>query len=297
MFLLRLGSSFILFFVIFSGGLLYTFNQTKVYQAEGMLVVQDARPVMSLSVEDVLPKDTASDQESAQNLGAGDVEDLNTAFQVLGSNQILKGVEQRLQDEIRERFMAPYVDSLHLSGPLAPIEILGANRTTVMVKQSKIFKVRYKHPDPIIAAEVSNLFMKEFIDYYLKEEIDGYMKMVEDLRIRIKMTDERIEEHTEQISLLVKDGGSSETKLRLLTDERDVMIDFRSKLYKAFTESKTHVMLANPRARIVDAAYPPHPNQPHSPNVLKNLSYAFSAGLFFAAIPHFWVIFRRRSNI
>ena len=35
-------------------------------------------------------------------------EDLNTQINVMESLSIIKGVEQRLQDELRLRFMAPY---------------------------------------------------------------------------------------------------------------------------------------------------------------------------------------------
>ena len=52
----------------------------------------------------------------------------------------------------------------------------------------------FSHPDPIVAAEVSNLFAKEFIDYNLKLNIDGSMKAVEDLRIRADQQKDRVEE-------------------------------------------------------------------------------------------------------
>jgi capsular exopolysaccharide synthesis family protein len=103
-------------------------------------------------------------------------------------------VEQRLQDEMRERFMAPYTDALSLSGPLTPLEILGRNRKIVPRRMSLMITIAYSHPDPIVAAEVSNLFAKEFIDYNLKLNIDGSMKAVEDLRIRANQQKERVEE-------------------------------------------------------------------------------------------------------
>ena len=45
-----------------------------------------------------------------------------------------------------------------------------------------------------MAAEVANLFAKEFIDYNLKLNIDGSMKAVEDLRIRADQQKDRVEE-------------------------------------------------------------------------------------------------------
>ena len=121
-------------------------------------------------------------------------EDLNTQISVLESASIIQGVEQRLQDEMRERFMAPYADALSLSGPLSPVQILGRNRKIIPRRMSLIINVAYSHPDPIVAAEVANLFAKEFIDYNLKLNIDSAMKDVEDLRIRAEQQKERVEE-------------------------------------------------------------------------------------------------------
>jgi capsular exopolysaccharide synthesis family protein len=119
---------------------------------------------------------------------------LNTQISVLESTSIIKGVEQRLQDEMRERFMAPYTDTLSLSGPLSPLEVLGRNRQIMPRRMSLIINIAYSHPDPIIAAEVANLFAKEFIDYNLKLNIDSSMKDVEDLRIRAEQQKDRVEE-------------------------------------------------------------------------------------------------------
>lgn len=302
MFILRCSISVIVFFLIFSGGILYTFNQTKIYLADGTLEVHDARPVKSLSLEDLFNKETVPEAaiETVEKLKAqviGSEEDLNTAFLVLGSRQILMGVEQRIRGEARQRFMAPYVEALTLSGPLTPMEILEANRTTEIVGSSHIFRVRYTHPDPIIAAEVANLFMKEFIDYYLKHEIDEYMKMTEDLRLRVDQMDKYIEEKTKELNALLSDKNKNEDIIQINAAEKEALIDFRTKLYAAFNEAKTRVNLANPRARIIDHAIPPPDREPYQPDIRKNLSYAFFLGLFFAVLPHVFAIVRRSVKI
>lgn len=300
MFLLRLGASSIVFFIIFSGGVLYTFNQTKVYRAEGVLEVLDPRPVTSLSLEDLLSKEPpkgfeAQTLQSIEEQLVTEAEDLNTVFEILGSSQIMMGVEQRIRGETRERFMAPYLDALAMAGPLSPMEILEANRSLERVRLSKIFKVRYIHPDPEIAAEITNLFMKELIDYYLKLEIDGYMRMVEDLRVRLSQIDEQIDESARVLATQKSDEQLNEAQVRILNDELEALYEFRRKLYTASQEAKVRVNLANPRARIVDPAHPPYADRPYKPDVAKNLSYAFSAALFFAALPNFWAICRNRS--
>ena len=185
MFRERIWYLIVTLFIIFSGSILYTFNKTKVYTAvsQVQLFRDDASALGAMG--------QGAEMEQNQILSA---EDLNTQISVMESLSIIKGVEQRLQDELRLRFMAPYEDTLSLSGPLTPLEILAKNRRIVPRRMSLMVNFAFSHPDPIVAAEVSNLFAKEFIDYNLKLNIDGSMKAVEDLRIRADQQKDRVEE-------------------------------------------------------------------------------------------------------
>ena len=185
MFRERIWYLIVTLFIIFSGSILYTFNKTKVYTAvsQVQLFRDDASALGAIG--------QGSEMEQNQILSA---EDLNTQISVMESLSIIKGVEQRLQDELRLRFMAPYEDTLSLSGPLTPLEILAKYRRIVPRRMSLMVNFAFSHPDPIVAAEVSNLFAKEFIDYNLKLNIDGSMKAVEDLRIRADQQKDRVEE-------------------------------------------------------------------------------------------------------
>ena len=185
MFRERIWYLIVTLFIIFSGSILYTFNKTKVYTAvsQVQLFRDDASALGAIG--------QGAEMEQNQILSA---EDLNTQISVMESLSIIKGVEQRLQDELRLRFMAPYEDTLSLSGPLTPLEILAKYRKIVPRRMSLMVNFAFSHPDPIVAAEVSNLFAKEFIDYNLKLNIDGSMKAVEDLRIRADQQKDRVEE-------------------------------------------------------------------------------------------------------
>ena len=185
MFRERIWYLIVTLFIIFSGSILYTFNKTKVYTAVSQVqLFRDDASALG-------PIGQGTEMEQNQILSA---EDLNTQISVMESLSIIKGVEQRLQDELRLRFMAPYEDTLSLSGPLTPLEILAKNRRIVPRRMSLMVNFAFSHPDPIVAAEVSNLFAKEFIDYNLKLNIDGSMKAVEDLRIRADQQKDRVEE-------------------------------------------------------------------------------------------------------
>ena len=185
MFRERIWYLIVTLFIIFSGSILYTFNKTKVYTAvsQVQLFRDDASALGAMG--------QGTEMEQNQILSA---EDLNTQISVMESLSIIKGVEQRLQDELRLRFMAPYEDILSLSGPLTPLEILAKYRKIIPRRMSLMVNFAFSHPDPIVAAEVSNLFAKEFIDYNLKLNIDGSMKAVEDLRIRADQQKDRVEE-------------------------------------------------------------------------------------------------------
>ena len=185
MFRERIWYLIVTLFIIFSGSILYTFNKTKVYTAvsQVQLFRDDASALGAMG--------QGTEMEQNQILSA---EDLNTQISVMESLSIIKGVEQRLQDELRLRFMAPYEDTLSFSGPLTPLEILAKYRKIVPRRMSLMVNFAFSHPDPIVAAEVSNLFAKEFIDYNLKLNIDGSMKAVEDLRIRADQQKDRVEE-------------------------------------------------------------------------------------------------------
>lgn len=279
---MRIAAAFFalfLFVIISSGGILYTFNQTRVYQAVGTLEIIDPRPVPSLQLDDllddtVLPAASApaDERQSGRSSSSSEfetqikaAEDFATQLEILRSDNIVLRVDQRLQGEKRDRFMAPYLDAAQLSGPLTPAEILRQNRSIERIRLSRIVRVRFTHPDPIIAARVTNLFMEEYINQQLLLEIDGYMKMVEDLRIRIDQLNDRITQLTE--------ANASDTR-----QQRRIahLQELQNRLTRAFDEARVRVNIANPEARIIDQALPPPANRPIKPNVPVNLVITFA---------------------
>jgi len=170
------------FFIVFSGALLYTFNKTKVYTAVAVVrLLRDDPSAMGASVE------------LAQNQIRG-AEDLNTQISLLQSSKIIQGVERRMSDEQRKKFLFPYEGAFSFTGPLTPSEILGKYRRIIPQRMSLMVNVAYTHPEPEIAADVANLFAEEFINYNLTENIDASMVAVEGLRIRADQQKERVEE-------------------------------------------------------------------------------------------------------
>jgi len=222
--------SVLLFIVIFSGGILYTFNQTRVYEAQGTLEIIDPKPVPVFQLEDLSNDFNALGvQEVLQTEQSNEdrtESDLQTQLVRLRSNTLVNEVDGRLSDEVRRRFIAPYLSGPSNAAPMAPIEILASNRQVERIGKSRTFRVGYRHPDPELAAYIANCFMEEFINLQLSREIDSYMKMVEDLRDTIRRFDQQIKR--------IEEDANEEKSKRLNT-----LYDIRNKLVRATDEAKS----------------------------------------------------------
>ena len=172
----------IVFFIIFLGSILYTFNKTKLYTAYATIeLLRDDPTVMN----------------SASNLEQNEIrtaEDLNTHISKLESVSIIQGVEKRFQEDELAQFMAPYKGTFSFSGPLTAFEILSMNRKIIPRRMSLMVNIAYTHPNPIMAAKIANLFGDEYINTMLSQNIDASMKAVEDLRKRAEQKKNRVEE-------------------------------------------------------------------------------------------------------
>lgn len=178
----RIWYLIIVFFIIFLGSILYTFNKTKLYTAYATIE---------------LLRDDPTAMRAASNLEQNEIrsaEDLNTQISKLESVSIIQGVEKRFQEDELAQFMAPYKGAFSFSGPLTAFEILSKNRKIIPRRMSLMVNIAYTHPNPIIAAKIANLFGDEYINSMLSQNIDASMKAVEDLRKRAEQKKNRVEE-------------------------------------------------------------------------------------------------------
>ena len=170
----------VVFLVIFSSSLVYTFSQTKIFESSASVQVlrQDPRVMQTEAVVDSSIRGT---------------EDLNTLVKVMESSLIIKRVADRITGEDLRQFMAPY-EKGRWGDPLTPLEVLGYNRTINPLRLSLVVQVSYKHPDPIIAARIANMFVDELIQWNSRVRIDDTIRGVEDLQIRVEQQRKRVEE-------------------------------------------------------------------------------------------------------
>lgn len=170
----------VVFLVVFSSALVYTFSQTKIYESVASVQVlrQDPRVMQTEAVVDTTVRST---------------EDLNTLVKVMESQLIIDRVNQRITGEDLRQFMAPY-EKGRWGDPLTPREVLGQNRRITPLRLSLVVAVAYRHPDPIIAARISNMFVDELIQWNSRVRIDDTIRGVEDLQIRVEQQRKRVEE-------------------------------------------------------------------------------------------------------
>ncbi|MGB0413563.1 MAG: hypothetical protein ACPGJU_03885 [Coraliomargarita sp.] len=259
MFIARLLISLLIAFITLSGTILYTFNQTKVYQAGGTLQLFIKNPYRIDALVITHPKDDDNPSEEA-------IRDYNTQIRILESERLLKGVEQRLSEEELERFMLPYKSDL--TPYIRPIEILANNRT-ITSDRSWMVHVHFKHPSPDMAARIANLFMEEYINYVVSVDIDFAMGVVEGLRIKQDQQRERVAELVKKVATLQHDTQKDPSALELAALELGTQKAFLEDLTTRLTTIKASIGLTEARGRILDYAFPPM--QHHSPNILGNL--------------------------
>ncbi len=176
----------VVFLVVFSSALVYTFSQTKIYESSASVQVlrQDPRVMQTEAVVDTTIRST---------------EDLNTLVRVMESALIIERVNQRITGEDLRQFMAPY-EKGRWGDPLTPREVLGANRRITPLRLSLVVAVSYRHPDPIIAARIANMFVDELIQWNSRVRIDDTIRGVEDLQIRVEQQRKRVDEQASALA-------------------------------------------------------------------------------------------------
>lgn len=176
----RIWYILVVFLLIFSSAAVFTFTRTKQYQSTASVQVFRRDPVV-MQVQGVMDNEIRS------------AEDLNTQVKVLESFAIVQRVADRLAGEDLRRFLAPYRQEGE-AAPVVPAEIILRQRKIVPVRLSLLIQVQYTHPDRLVAAQVANLFLDEYIANNSRLRIEESMKAVDDLKVRADQQKKRVDE-------------------------------------------------------------------------------------------------------
>jgi len=215
----RIWYIIVVFLVVFSSALVYTFSQTKIYLANATVQIFRSAPTVITGVKSVVEDDVRG------------AEDLNTVVEVLRSGSIIQKVAQRITGDDLRQFMAPYQTGKG-GDPITPLDILGANRSIVPQRLSLILNIQYRHPDRFIAAKVANMFVDEFINYNNRVRIDESMKAVEELKIRADQQERKVRD------LAIELQGYREKNNMVSLDQRK---DIVTEKLKALNSNLTQV--------------------------------------------------------
>ena len=176
----RLWYVVVVFLVVLSAVLVYTFSQTKLYTATATIEIM-RRDAVVMKVEEVRDNDIRGP------------EDLNTQVKLLESSALCEKVAERLVGADAKAFLAPYVSG-GSGDPITPREKLAQNHSVIPIRQTRVVAIQYMHPDPVMAAKVANLFVDEFMTYNAKQRMDESMKAVEDLKSRADIQRKKVHE-------------------------------------------------------------------------------------------------------
>ncbi len=114
-----------------------------------------------------------------------DEEDLLSLVEEFSSPTLSEAVAQRLKDDERVRFLAPYRDAgVSAGSPLDPATIIEQNKAVQRIRKTWLIRIGYTHPDPDMAAMIANLYADECIAHDVRRAIGAAMSAVEDLRAR-----------------------------------------------------------------------------------------------------------------
>ncbi len=177
----------VVFLVVFSSALVYTFSQTKIYESSASVQILRQDPV-------------AIDGKPVLDNTVRTTEDLNTIVKVMESATIIERVNQRITGEDLRQFMAPY-EKGRWGDPLTPREVLGQNRRITPLRLSLVVAVTYRHPDPMIAARIANIFVDELMQWNSRVRIDDTSGVAQDLGVRVEQQRKRVEEQAIELAV------------------------------------------------------------------------------------------------
>ncbi|MFI5335772.1 MAG: GumC family protein, partial [Opitutales bacterium] len=222
----------VVFLLVFSSALVFTFSQTKTYLSIASVQIF-RRDAIVMQVQSVVDNDIRS------------AEDLNTQVKVLESLSIVQHVADRLTGEDLRNFLAPYRKE-GASEPPVPAEIIFKNRKIIPIRLSLIIQVQYIHPDKNVAARVANLFLDEYISYNARLRIEDAMKAVDDLKVRADQQKKKVEEMAFTLQ-----SYREKNNLVSLDQRKDIVTEKLKALNLYVTQTNAHLKEAEIRWRQV----------------------------------------------
>ncbi len=202
---------FILTFALVAGGIYYLMmSATPLYKAEA-------------SVQILRQEDSRTQFEKVSDDAVRNTEDVNTQINLLSSVQIIERVAERVEDEFKQDFLAPYREIDQAGDDLSVIRILAENRKITPARLSLIVGIEYVHPNPEIASKVANLFAEEMMAYFSSVRSDAVGRAVQDLREQAEIQRRKVENIEKQLVDFKEDLQTISFDQRLDIDQQEMI--------------------------------------------------------------------------
>lgn len=218
----RIWYIIVVFLVVFSSALVYTVSATRIYESTAtvQLLRKDANVMQH---QDVVEHEIRS------------AEDLNTQVKLLESGNLIDKVADRLAGDDLRQFLAPYQEGKE-SDPVTPHGIIAKNREIIPQRLSLVIAVSFKHPNPTIAAKVTNYFVDEFINYNNRQRMAESFKAVEDLKVRAEDQRQKVDDLARELQ-----AYRERNNMVSLDESRDIVTDRLKALGMNVTQASTRL--------------------------------------------------------
>ena len=171
--------------IIFAGVVLYTLRVTPIYASVARIqILRDSDTAI----------EGPGSVERTRNNAILSMEDFNTQVKILESNEIIRAVKSRMKEDEMLRFMAPFNDMFTLGPRMTEEELLAANRMIVPERMSLIIRIVFEHPDARMAAQIANLFAKEYLNYTHHTRVQKLIDSIDELRIKVSQQEAKVKE-------------------------------------------------------------------------------------------------------
>ena len=209
------------FLVTVLGVAVYTFLATPIYEAEVTVQVLK-HGAQVLRVADVVENSITSDS------------DFNTQIKILESVAILQNVANRLTPEELKQLTDPYKSR---SGDVpSTVAVLYENRKILPQRFTLITMVRFRHPNPKVAARMANLIASEYIAYNSRLRVEESMKAVDDLKDRADQQRKRVDEIANALQAFRQKGN-----LISLVQSKDIVTEKLKALNAMATQASSRL--------------------------------------------------------
>ena len=194
----RIWYIIVTFFVIFAGVLLYTFRMTPIYTSVATVQV--------LRDSDVPINGPGGVQQSRNEIILS-TEDFNTQVKLMESMEVVSAVKSRLKEDEIKSLMNPFNDMITFGPKKTEEEILAEYRKIIPERLSLIVRIMFEHPDPQMAARITNLFATEYISYTHQVKVQKLMNSIDELRTKVSQQEAKVKELDKKLVEYRKEQG------------------------------------------------------------------------------------------